>query len=259
MPAAAITHTERVSAEHGTHDRRDRRARRGRQEHRRAPARRAARLPLPRHGRDVPGADLARAARRSRRSTGARGSAGWPRRIRSTSTRDGACFIAGTDVTAAIRRAEIDRLVPVVARHPEVREVMRARQRELADDGDVVIEGRDIGTVVAPGADVKVYLQADPQVRARPAARGAARDRRRRPRDRPAHARRERRGADAAGRGRRADRHDRAHGRGGRRPRSSSSSRARPRGRRMTRPETSPGRSRSSAFRTSASRRSSTG
>ncbi len=78
----------------------------------------------------------------------------------------GRCFVAGTDVTAAIRRAEIDRLVPVVARHPDVREVMRNRQRELAEDGDVVIEGRDIGTVVAPGAAVKIYLQADPQVRA---------------------------------------------------------------------------------------------
>ncbi len=78
----------------------------------------------------------------------------------------GRCFIAGTDVTAAIRRAEIDRLVPVVARHPEVREVMRDRQRELADVGDVVIEGRDIGTVVVPAARVKIYLQAHPQVRA---------------------------------------------------------------------------------------------
>jgi cytidylate kinase len=78
----------------------------------------------------------------------------------------GRCFIGGTDVTAAIRRADIDRLVPVVARHPEVREVMRERQRELAQDGDVVIEGRDIGTVVVPDAAVKVYLQADPEVRA---------------------------------------------------------------------------------------------
>jgi cytidylate kinase len=78
----------------------------------------------------------------------------------------GRCFIGGTDVTAAIRRAEIDRLVPVVARHTEVREVMRERQRELARDGDVVIEGRDIGTVVVPDAAVKVYLQADPAVRA---------------------------------------------------------------------------------------------
>src|SRR6185503_4483301 len=60
----------------------------------------------------------------------------------------GRVFIGGTDVTAAIRRAEIDRLVPVVARHPEVREVMRERQRELGQEGDSVIEGRDIGTVV---------------------------------------------------------------------------------------------------------------
>jgi cytidylate kinase len=79
---------------------------------------------------------------------------------------EGRCFIAGTDVTSAIRRAEIDRLVPVVARHPQVREVMRERQRELAADGDVVIEGRDIGTVVVPEAAVKVYLQADASIRA---------------------------------------------------------------------------------------------
>jgi len=75
-------------------------------------------------------------------------------------------FIAGTDVTAAIRRTQVDRMVPVVARHPKVREVMRERQRELGHDGDVVIEGRDIGTVVAPDAEVKIYLVADPKVRA---------------------------------------------------------------------------------------------
>ena len=75
-------------------------------------------------------------------------------------------FIAGTDVTAAIRRTQVDRMVPVVARHPQVREVMRARQRDLGHDGDVVIEGRDIGTVVAPDAEVKVYLVADPTTRA---------------------------------------------------------------------------------------------
>ncbi len=76
-------------------------------------------------------------------------------------------FIDGTDVTAAIRQARVDRLVSVVARHPQVREVMRERQRELAAQGDVVIEGRDIGTVVVPEAEVKVYLEADPVVRAR--------------------------------------------------------------------------------------------
>jgi cytidylate kinase len=79
----------------------------------------------------------------------------------------GRVFIAGVDVTSAIRQSRIDRMVPVVARHHGVREVMRERQRELAEHGDVVIEGRDIGTVVAPGAQVKVYLQAEPTIRAR--------------------------------------------------------------------------------------------
>jgi len=74
-------------------------------------------------------------------------------------------WIAETDVTSSIRKADIDSLVPVVARHPAVRAVMRARQQELAD-GDVVIAGRDIGTVVAPQAEVKVYLNADRGVRA---------------------------------------------------------------------------------------------
>jgi cytidylate kinase len=75
--------------------------------------------------------------------------------------------IAGTDVTSSIRGTRVDRMVPVVARHPAVREVMRERQRELGRDGDVVIEGRDIGTVVAPGAEVKVFLVADREERAK--------------------------------------------------------------------------------------------
>jgi CMP/dCMP kinase len=79
---------------------------------------------------------------------------------------EGRVWIDDTDVTAAIRKARIDRVVPVVARHPEVRTVMRTRQRELAELGDAVIEGRDIGTVVCPGADVKVYLNAERQTRA---------------------------------------------------------------------------------------------
>src|SRR5205814_1134018 len=79
---------------------------------------------------------------------------------------DGRVWIDDTDVTAAIRKSRIDRVVPVVARHPEVRAIMRARQRELAEVGDAVIEGRDIGTVVCPGADVKVYLNAERQTRA---------------------------------------------------------------------------------------------
>jgi CMP/dCMP kinase len=78
----------------------------------------------------------------------------------------GGVAIGGRDVTSAIRGARIDRVVSTVARHPEVREVMRDRQRELAVEGDAVIEGRDIGTVVAPAAEVKVYLVARPDVRA---------------------------------------------------------------------------------------------
>jgi cytidylate kinase len=79
----------------------------------------------------------------------------------------GRVLIDATDVTAAIRQSRVDRMVSVVARLPEVRTVMRDRQRELARHGDVVIEGRDIGTVVAPDAEVKVYLVADAEVRAR--------------------------------------------------------------------------------------------
>jgi CMP/dCMP kinase len=79
----------------------------------------------------------------------------------------GRVSIAGTDVTASIRQSRVDRQVPVVAAHPAVRAIMRERQRELGEQGDVVIEGRDIGTVVVPNADVKIYLNADSSVRTR--------------------------------------------------------------------------------------------
>ena len=80
---------------------------------------------------------------------------------------EGRVWIDDTDVTAAIRKSRIDRMVPVVAHHPDVRRVMRERQRELAEQGDSVMEGRDIGKVVVPQAEVKVYLIADAEVRAR--------------------------------------------------------------------------------------------
>jgi CMP/dCMP kinase len=80
---------------------------------------------------------------------------------------DGRVWIAGKDVTSSIREQRIDRMGPVVARHTPVREVMRERQRELGHEGNVVIEGRDIGTVVAPDAEVKVYLVADRDERAK--------------------------------------------------------------------------------------------
>ncbi len=75
--------------------------------------------------------------------------------------------VRGDDVTEAIRAPRIDRVVSSVARHSAVRAIMRDRQRELAEAGDAVIEGRDIGTVVCPDADVKVYLVAEAAERAR--------------------------------------------------------------------------------------------
>jgi cytidylate kinase len=86
----------------------------------------------------------------------------------------GGVSIAGHDVTSEIRQPEIDSSVPIVARHQDVREVMRERQRALGEQGDSVIEGRDIGVVVAPHADLKIWLVADPMVRA--ARRHAERD-----------------------------------------------------------------------------------
>jgi CMP/dCMP kinase len=79
----------------------------------------------------------------------------------------GRVWIGGIDVTTSIRQSRIDRMVPVVARHPQVRQVMRVRQRDLAELGNAVIEGRDIGSIVVPEAEVKVYLIADTSVRAR--------------------------------------------------------------------------------------------
>jgi CMP/dCMP kinase len=76
-------------------------------------------------------------------------------------------LIDDVDVTSQIREPRIDKVVSSVARHESVREVMRERQRELGEHGNVVIEGRDIGTVVAPRAEVKVFLNADVAERAR--------------------------------------------------------------------------------------------
>jgi cytidylate kinase len=75
--------------------------------------------------------------------------------------------IDGADVSQAIRTAEIDAAAAAVARHPAVRRVLVDRQREMGRNGGVVMEGRDIGTVVFPAADVKFYLDASPEERAR--------------------------------------------------------------------------------------------
>jgi cytidylate kinase len=75
--------------------------------------------------------------------------------------------IDGHDVTRAIRTPEIDKAAASVARLPKVREALVARQRALGANGGVVMEGRDIGSVVFPDADLKVYLDASAEERAR--------------------------------------------------------------------------------------------
>ena len=73
----------------------------------------------------------------------------------------------GEDVTDAIRAPEVSEAASTVATDPRVREALVKKQRELLSDGDWVAEGRDIGTVVAPDAAVKVFLTASPEERAR--------------------------------------------------------------------------------------------
>lgn len=75
--------------------------------------------------------------------------------------------IDGDDVTRAIRTPEIDRAAAAVARLPRVRSVLVNQQRQQGENGGIVMEGRDIGTVVFPRADVKIYLDASPEERAR--------------------------------------------------------------------------------------------
>jgi CMP/dCMP kinase len=75
--------------------------------------------------------------------------------------------VDGDDVTSALRRVEVNRIVARVARVPEVRQALGAIQRSLGNRGGVVMEGRDIGSVILPDARVKVYLTAAVDARAR--------------------------------------------------------------------------------------------
>ena len=77
----------------------------------------------------------------------------------------------GEDVTEAIRSPEVSEAASRVATNPKVREALVRKQRELLSRGDWVAEGRDIGTVVAPDAAVKVFLTASPEERAQRRAR----------------------------------------------------------------------------------------
>jgi len=80
---------------------------------------------------------------------------------------DGRVSVDGHDVASAIRTPEMDAAASIVARQPAVRRVLVERQRALGRLGGIVMEGRDIGTVVFPAADVKIYLDASPEERAR--------------------------------------------------------------------------------------------
>ena len=80
---------------------------------------------------------------------------------------DARITIDEADVTREIRTPEIDRAAAAVARLPKVRSVLVDRQREVGRRGAIVMEGRDIGTVVFPDADVKIFLDASPEERAR--------------------------------------------------------------------------------------------
>jgi len=76
-------------------------------------------------------------------------------------------FMDGEEVSREIRSPQVSQMVSIVSRHPRVRRIMVGRQRRIGEKGGVVVEGRDIGTVVFPQADLKIYLDADPRERAR--------------------------------------------------------------------------------------------
>jgi len=88
-------------------------------------------------------------------------------RLRFEPRDGGGLAVDGTDVSAEIRRAEAGELASRVSTRPVIRERLVALQRALGAGGGVVMEGRDIGTVVFPNAEVKLYLTADPAERAR--------------------------------------------------------------------------------------------
>jgi len=79
----------------------------------------------------------------------------------------GRVLLDGEDVTMAIRSRETSVAASRVSAHPGVRREMVARQRAMGEDGGVVLDGRDIGTAVFPDAEVKLYVDADPRIRAR--------------------------------------------------------------------------------------------
>ena len=76
-------------------------------------------------------------------------------------------ILNGMDVTGEIRTPEMSRMASLISAYPAVRDFLLDLQRDMARHYSVVMDGRDIGTVVLPHADVKIYLTASPEVRAR--------------------------------------------------------------------------------------------
>ncbi|HLH35811.1 MAG TPA: (d)CMP kinase [Alloacidobacterium sp.] len=74
-------------------------------------------------------------------------------------------LLDGTDVTARVRDAEVTKAASLVSVHPAIRRWMVDLQRKLGENGGIVMEGRDIGTVVFPHADIKIFLDASPEAR----------------------------------------------------------------------------------------------
>lgn len=87
--------------------------------------------------------------------------------IKITMSNDGRIVLNGEDVSDILHTPELDQASSRVATQPEVRDLLVRLQRQIAADRDVVMEGRDIGTVVLPNADVKIFLEASAEERAR--------------------------------------------------------------------------------------------
>ncbi len=75
-------------------------------------------------------------------------------------------YLCGENVSRVIRTREVTRCAPIVSAHPKLRQCLSDMQQEMAQKNNIIMDGRDIGTVVLPNADVKIFLTASPEVRA---------------------------------------------------------------------------------------------
>lgn len=75
-------------------------------------------------------------------------------------------YLCGENVSRVIRTREVTRCAPIVSANPKVRQCLSEIQQEMAQKNNIIMDGRDIGTVVLPNADVKIFLTASPEVRA---------------------------------------------------------------------------------------------